>query len=64
MWLDEVFMNKEKSMYCFTVKDTGVGMSEDYIKHIFEPFSREHTDAGTDYHGTGLGMAITKELLN
>ena len=54
MWLDEVFMNKEKSMYCFTVKDTGVGMSEDYIKHIFEPFSREHTDAGTDYHGTGL----------
>ena len=63
LWLDEVFMNKEKSMYCFTVKDTGVGMSEDYIKHIFEPFSREHTDAGTDYHGTGLGMAITKELV-
>ncbi len=63
LWLDEVFMNKEKSMYCFTVKDTGVGMSKDYIKHIFEPFSREHTDAGTDYHGTGLGMAITKELV-
>lgn len=63
LWLSEVPIDKNHSMYCFTVKDTGVGMSEEYIKHIFEPFSREHTDAGTDYHGTGLGMAITKELV-
>ncbi len=63
LWLDEVPIDKNHSMYCFTVKDTGVGMSEEYIKHIFEPFSREHTDAGTNYQGTGLGMAITKELI-
>lgn len=63
LWLNEIPIDINHSMYCFTVKDTGVGMSEEYIKHIFEPFSREHTDAGTNYQGTGLGMAITKELI-
>lgn len=39
-------------------------MSQEFINHLFEPFSREHTDVGTKYRGTGLGMAITKELLD
>ncbi|MDD5900104.1 MAG: ATP-binding protein [Lachnospiraceae bacterium] len=51
--------------YCVT--DTGVGMSEEFVKHIFEEFSQEESSARTQYKGTGLGMAITKryvELMN
>lgn len=53
--------------FCFTIKDTGIGMSKGYLEHIFEPFSQENDSARTNYKGTGLGMAITKqfvELLN
>lgn len=63
-WLDEIPIDDTHSNYVFRIADTGVGMSEEFIKHLFEPFSREHTDAGTSYQGTGLGMAITKELLD
>lgn len=64
LWLNEYPMDNYHSMFEFKVKDTGIGMDEEFIKHIFEPFSREHTDAGTYYQGTGLGMAITKELVD
>lgn len=50
-------------MFVFTVTDNGIGMSKKFLKHIFEPFAREHLDAGTTYTGTGLGMPITKELV-
>lgn len=63
-WLDEIPIDDTHSNYVFRIADTGVGMSEKFVKHLFEPFSREHTDAGTEYQGTGLGMAITKELLD
>ncbi len=63
-WLDEIPIDDTHSNYVFRIADTGVGMSEEFVKHLFEPFSREHTDAGTEYQGTGLGMAITKELLD
>lgn len=63
-WLDEIPIDDTHSNYVFRIADTGVGMSEEFRKHLFEPFSREHTDAGTRYQGTGLGMAITKELLD
>ncbi len=45
-------------------KDTGIGMSEEYLEHIFEPFSQAEKSARTDYQGTGLGMAIVKELID
>ncbi|MDE6201645.1 MAG: response regulator [Clostridiales bacterium] len=48
----------------FTVEDTGIGMSEDYIKTIFEPFSRETTAVTKNIQGTGLGMAITKNIVD
>ena len=51
----------------YRVTDTGVGMSEDFVKHIFDEFSQEESSARTHYKGTGLGMAITKhyvELMN
>ena len=49
--------------YRWTISDTGVGMSEDYLRHIFEPFTQEHSDARSVYQGTGLGMSIVKGLL-
>ena len=48
----------------FTVSDNGMGMSEDYLKVIFEPFTREETKAAHQIQGTGLGMAITKSLVD
>ncbi len=50
--------------YEFLCQDTGVGMSEEFQKHLFEPFTQENADARTKYAGTGLGMAITKELVD
>lgn len=64
LWLNEYPIDNQHSMFEFKVKDTGIGMDKEFVKHIFEPFSREHTDAGTHYQGTGLGMAITKELVD
>lgn len=51
---------------CFTVSDTGIGMSEEYLEHIFEPFTQEvrSVSARTTYQGTGLGMTITKKLVD
>ncbi len=48
----------------FTVKDDGIGMSEEFRKRIFEPFSREESDLTNQIQGTGLGMAITKNLVD
>lgn len=49
---------------CYRVADTGVGMSEDFVEHIFDEFSQEETGARTQYKGTGLGMAITKHYVD
>ncbi|MBD5460277.1 MAG: response regulator [Lachnospiraceae bacterium] len=48
----------------FTVSDNGMGMSEDYLKVIFDPFTREETEVIHQIQGTGLGMAITKSLVD
>ena len=48
----------------YRIADTGVGMSEDFIGHIFEEFSQEESSARTQYKGTGLGMAITKRYVD
>ncbi|MCQ2801436.1 MAG: ATP-binding protein [Bacilli bacterium] len=50
--------------YVFHTIDTGVGMSEEFIKKIFEPFSQERKTARSNYQGTGLGMSITKQLVD
>ena len=50
--------------YEFRVKDTGIGMSEEFIEHIFEPFSREQTSTVSGIEGTGLGMAIVKKIVD
>ncbi|MCI8415219.1 MAG: response regulator [Ruminiclostridium sp.] len=48
----------------FTVQDNGYGMSSSFVQTIFEPFSREVTDANREIQGTGLGMAITKNIVD
>lgn len=50
--------------YEFYVKDTGIGMSEEFLSHIFEPFERERNSTISGIQGTGLGMAITKNIVN
>lgn len=50
--------------YQWTISDTGIGMNEEFLKHIFEPFAQEHSDARSIYKGTGLGMAIVKSLID
>ena len=50
--------------YTFRVQDDGIGMSEDYLPHIFEEFSREHTSTESKVIGTGLGLPIVKALVD
>ncbi len=52
------------SDYVFIVKDNGIGMSEEFVEHIFEPFEREASTTRTGIQGTGLGMAITKNIVD
>ena len=47
----------------FVCRDTGIGMTEAFQEHIFEPFAQEHTGSRTKYAGTGLGMPISKKLV-
>ena len=53
-----------KAEYEFVVEDTGIGIGEDFKKHIFEPFTQEHKSARTHYNGVGLGMSIVKQLVD
>lgn len=53
-----------KATYRFVISDTGIGMSQEFMRHMFEPFSQERTDARSVYSGTGLGMAIVKGLVD
>ena len=50
--------------YRWTISDNGRGMSKEFLSHIFEPFAQEKNDARSVYQGTGLGMAIVKELID
>ena len=50
--------------YEFLIKDTGIGMSEEFVSHIFEPFERERNSTISGIQGTGLGMAITKNIVD
>lgn len=49
--------------YEFHIMDTGIGMSEEFVKHIFEPFERERNSTISKIQGTGLGMAITRNIV-
>ena len=57
------FNFQEHSKYQLVVEDTGIGMSPSFLKHLFEPYSRETTFSSQSATGTGLGMAIVKSLV-
>lgn len=50
--------------YTVEIEDTGIGMSPEFMEHLFEPFTQEHTDARSTFKGTGLGMSIVKKLID
>lgn len=56
--------NEGECILAFTVKDTGIGMSEEFIQEIFEQFSRDRNSTQSGINGTGLGMAIVKALVD
>ena len=61
---DALQQENGKVVYRWTISDTGVGMSEEFLKHVYEPFAQEKADARSVYFGTGLGMTIVKNLID
>ncbi len=60
----ELSCTGDKVQICFVCMDTGIGMSEEFQKRMFEPFTQENAGARSVYGGTGLGMSITKSLVD
>ncbi len=60
----ETGLSDGRADYHFEIEDTGIGMKPEYLKHIWEPFSQEDGGNRTNYKGTGLGMAITKQFVD
>ena len=61
--IEECTPKKEKHVrYCFTIQDTGIGMSDEFLSHLFEPFIRSNKVSKVE--GTGLGLSITKGLVD
>ena len=63
--IEEMEQNVHKHVHLmFIVEDNGLGMSEEFVKTIFQPFTREQTASTKEIQGTGLGMAITKNIVD
>ncbi|MBE5969417.1 MAG: response regulator [Lachnospiraceae bacterium] len=62
--LEQISGDEKKGTYCIKVKDDGIGMSKEFQKKLFEPFERERTSTISKTQGTGLGMAITKNIVD
>ena len=62
--LDEIPKDENHAVYRVTVQDTGIGMSEEFQRHIYEPFMQENEALRSELKGTGLGLAIAKELVD
>lgn len=60
----ETDFDGKTSTFILCVEDTGIGMSKEFLEHLFEPFSQERNDARSRYQGTGLGMSIVKRLVD
>ena len=59
----EIASDSETATFEFICRDTGIGMSEDFQKHAFDPFTQEKASARTRYQGSGLGLSICRELV-
>lgn len=62
--LQEIPVDEAHATILFTCQDTGYGMSDDFQKKMFEPFSQEDTGARTHFNGTGLGLSIVKKMVD
>ena len=62
--IDELTHTEHYTKYRFVVQDNGIGMSEEFQKTLFEPFTREEKSGTNKVQGTGLGMAITKSIVD
>ena len=62
--VDELTHTEHYAKYCFVVQDNGIGMSAAYQKTLFDPFTREEKSVTNKVQGTGLGMAITKSIVD
>ena len=62
--MEKARASAEYANYEFHIKDTGIGMSAEFVSHIFEPFEREKNSTISGIQGTGLGMAITKNIVD
>lgn len=60
---EEEALPNDHAHYQFIVKDTGIGIGHDFLKHIFEPFEREKNTTFSGIHGTGLGLTITRNIV-
>ena len=63
VWTDEISFDGETATYEFWCQDTGIGMTEDFVKSAFEPFVQAKNDAKTSFGGSGLGLSIVKEMV-
>ncbi len=61
--VSENIPDRKRVVYTFSIEDSGIGMSRDFINTAFEPFSQENTGARSNFTGTGLGLAIVKKLV-
>ena len=61
--LENLYEDDNKIIDKFTVKDNGIGMSEEFLPHLFEPFTQEDNGRTSKYQGTGLGMTISKQIV-
>ena len=61
--IEVIDFNEKTVTYRWTISDTGIGMSQEFLTRIFEPFVQADTDARSVYQGTGLGMSIAKALI-
>ncbi|MCI8307271.1 MAG: response regulator [Lachnospiraceae bacterium] len=61
---EEIDCDGADATYKFVVTDTGIGMSERFLKNIYQPFSQEDHGARTTYRGTGLGLSIVKKIVD
>lgn len=57
-------LDDEHAVFCFSVSDTGIGMTPEFLTRIYEPFAQEGDDARSKFQGTGIGMSIVKSLLD
>ena len=63
VWCAEKYADEERVVYEFGCADTGIGMSETFLEHAFEPFTQENETSRSRYEGTGLGLAIAKKIV-